>query len=110
MGYIAYSQVPLIIGLANRNNLISLLTGISYEKLNYLHRAAGRVCVLTSSIHSIGWASKSAMSHAFAPGSYIFNTGMVAWAGLLLIYISSFRTVRAWMYEAFLALHIAMAL
>ncbi|KAL1409230.1 ferric-chelate reductase Frp1 [Vanrija albida] len=110
MGYIAYSQVPLIIGLATRNNLVSALTGVSYEKLNYLHRAAGRVCVLTSSIHSIGWASKSAASSAFAPGSYIFNTGMVAWVALLAIYASSFRIVRAWAYEAFLALHVAMAL
>lgn len=54
----AFYQVPLIIGLAGKNNTISYLTGISYQKFNYLHRAAGRLCLLTASIHAIGWIIK----------------------------------------------------
>lgn len=69
--WIAVAQMPLIIALAGKNNLVScrscptfrgdlvlistlVLTGISYEKLNFLHRAAGRVCFLCVWIHSGG--------------------------------------------------------
>jgi hypothetical protein len=51
----SFYQIPLIIGLAGKNNTISYLTGISYQRLNYLHRASGRVCLLTSWLHTIGW-------------------------------------------------------
>jgi ferric-chelate reductase len=50
----AFSQIPLIIGLASKNNVIAYLTGISYQKLNYLHRASGRACLLLSYVHMIG--------------------------------------------------------
>ena len=54
-GWVAVAQVPLIIALAGKNNLISVLTGISYEKLNFLHRCAGKVCLAGSWIHAAGY-------------------------------------------------------
>jgi len=33
--------------------LVVVLTGIPYEKLNFLHRAAGRVCLVGIWIHTI---------------------------------------------------------
>ncbi|KAI0055076.1 hypothetical protein BV25DRAFT_1776059, partial [Artomyces pyxidatus] len=46
-GDIAAIQMPLIIALGMRNNIIAFITGISFEKLNYLHRmCACTVCVL----------------------------------------------------------------
>jgi hypothetical protein len=51
----AFAQLPIIIALAGKNNLISFLTGVPYQELNYLHRASGRLCLLCSWIHTIGW-------------------------------------------------------
>jgi hypothetical protein len=51
----AFAQLPIIIALAGKNNLISFLTGVPYQELNYLHRASGRLCLLCSWLHTIGW-------------------------------------------------------
>jgi hypothetical protein len=50
-----YVQIPLIVALASRNNLISYLTGISYQKLNFMHRAAGRACYIFAWVHTIAY-------------------------------------------------------
>ncbi|KAF5389874.1 hypothetical protein D9757_003573 [Collybiopsis confluens] len=42
-GVLIASQIPLITALGTKNNLISFITGVPYEKLNYLHRMAARV-------------------------------------------------------------------
>lgn len=81
---------------------------MSYEKLNYMHRAAGRVCVLTSFIHTFGYIKKGLGKHG--PGSLVFTTGIVAIVALFLMYITSFAIARRWFYEAFLAVHIAMCM
>lgn len=54
----AFSQLPLIILLVAKNNPVTLLTGITYQKLNFLHRAASRACLLCSWIHAIGWTPR----------------------------------------------------
>jgi hypothetical protein len=54
----AFSQLPLIIILIMKNNPISLLTGITYQKLNYVHRAASRVCLMCSWIHALAWTPR----------------------------------------------------
>jgi ferric-chelate reductase len=35
-GFMAVAQLPFIIGLAGKNNVISLLTGISHEKVRLI--------------------------------------------------------------------------
>lgn len=67
-----YVQIPLIVGLASRNNTISYLTGISYQNLNYLHRAAGRVCFLFAWIHTISYCVMGLGKHG--PGNRVFTT------------------------------------
>lgn len=46
--------MPLVIGLASKNNVISKLTGIQYGSFGVLHRWAGRLCLLLAIIHAIG--------------------------------------------------------
>ena len=55
MGVYAFAQVPLIIIFIQKSNPISALTGITYQKLNYLHRASSRVALLFSWLHIIIW-------------------------------------------------------
>ncbi|KAF2420955.1 hypothetical protein EJ08DRAFT_564935, partial [Tothia fuscella] len=39
-GVMAYSCVPILIALAGKTNIITLLTGFSHEKLNVFHQWA----------------------------------------------------------------------
>ncbi|KAI9637640.1 uncharacterized protein MKK02DRAFT_7981, partial [Dioszegia hungarica] len=98
-GWMAIAQIPLIIALAGKNNFISLLTGLSYEKLNFLHRAAGRVCLLCSWLHVVGYL--------FLLGGV--SLGMTSILALSLMYIVSMRWVRRRIYEFFLVAHICFA-
>lgn len=62
-GWVATAQLPLIIALAGKNNVIAFLTGIPYEKLNFLHRAAGRVFLVSLWLHAAGnWAMTKGFS------------------------------------------------
>ncbi|GMK58481.1 hypothetical protein CspeluHIS016_0505130 [Cutaneotrichosporon spelunceum] len=106
MGFVAFGQIPILIALAGRNNTVSWVTGISYEKLNYLHRTAGRVAVLTTWIHAFGWVQKGLGNHG--PGSDVFLTGMLSAIAGLIMLLTSFALVRRVLYEFFLVVHIAM--
>jgi len=59
---LTYANLPLIIGLAGKNNLLSKFTGFAYESLNVLHRWSARFVIISSAIHiggriyvSTGW-------------------------------------------------------
>ncbi|TXT10807.1 hypothetical protein VHUM_02312 [Vanrija humicola] len=108
MGMVAFAQMPFIVGLASKNNVLSALTGISYEKFNYLHRAAGRVCVLTTALHTFAWVKKGLGKHG--PGNVVFTTGVIAAIGLLMMFLTSFQPIRKAFYEFFLIAHIAFGL
>lgn len=108
IGVVAFAQMPLIVGLASRNNVISYMTGISYEKLNYLHRASGRVCVLTTWLHTLGWFHKGLGKHG--PGTVIFLSGMLGSVAVLVLWLTSFQLVRKTFYELFLFFHITMGI
>ena len=52
--WITIAQLPLLILLAGKNNLIGCVSGVSYERLNVFHRWVGRMIWLTATVH---WAS-----------------------------------------------------
>jgi hypothetical protein len=51
---LTYANLPLIIGLAGKNNVLSKLTGFAYESLNVLHRWSARFVIISSTIHIAG--------------------------------------------------------
>lgn len=51
--WVSVSQLPLVYCLSCKVNVISLITGISYERLNWLHRWTARTMFLTLIVH---WA------------------------------------------------------
>ena len=51
-GLMAVALTPLIYALAGKFNLITLLTGISHEKLNVVHRYISYACLILSIIHT----------------------------------------------------------
>lgn len=51
LGLVFVSNLPLLYLMAAKNCPVKLLTGWSYEQLNVLHRAVGRVCITTAIGH-----------------------------------------------------------
>lgn len=50
-GWLTITQLPLLILLSGKVNLIGLLSGMSYESLNVLHRWVARTMLLTATLH-----------------------------------------------------------
>ncbi|KAI0055563.1 hypothetical protein BV25DRAFT_166890 [Artomyces pyxidatus] len=106
-GDIAAVQMPLIVALGMRNNIIAFITGISFEKLNYLHRMCARtVCVLLW-LHA-GGKIKSGIAVELSE-NYIRAaiTAIVAFSVLLLV---SIRPARQLGYEFFVIAHFCLIL
>lgn len=102
-------QLPLLFLLSGRQNIVGLLTGFGYERLNWLHRWAARCLLLTATLHMGYWFAD------WAPYDYITvkvttdsitRHGLIAWAVLVWIVVSSMTPIRGWNYEFFVAQHL----
>lgn len=108
-GFVNMAQLPLIFLLAGKNNIIGYLTGVSHERLNWLHRWCARCLLLTTTIHMGYWFAD------WAPYDYIATQirtdtltkrGVMAYGVLLWIVISSMTPIRGWCYELFVLQHL----
>ena len=108
-GFIACAQLPLIFLLAGKNNIIGLLVGVSYERLNWLHRWTARVLFLTVTIHMGFWFAdwyRFDYIKVKLTEDPITQRGFAAWIIMLWIVVSSVAPVRRWKYEFFVVQHI----
>ncbi|KAI0775988.1 hypothetical protein BD413DRAFT_257872 [Trametes elegans] len=105
--HLASCQLPFIVALAGKNNIISLLTGIGHEKLNVLHRASARTCLILLWIHALCRAISG------LPEKFDFTHGWMRWgavglAAFTLATILSVRFIRNAFFEFFLISHIVL--
>ena len=108
-GFIAAAQLPLVVLLAGKNNIIGFLIGSSYERLNWLHRWVSRILFLTVTIHMGFWFRNWARYDYITvklKTDAITQRGFAAWCILLWIFLSSFAPIRRWNYELFVVQHI----
>jgi len=108
-GFIAACQLPLIVLLAGKNNIIGFLIGVSYEKLSWLHRWTARVLLLTVTIHMGFWFAdwyRFDYIKVKLTTDAMTRTGFAAWIILVWIVFSSMAPVRRWNYELFVVQHI----
>ncbi|KAL9125378.1 MAG: hypothetical protein Q9217_005413 [Psora testacea] len=108
-GFISAAQLPLVILLAGKRNIIGFLIGSSYERLNWLHRWVSRILFLTITIHMGFWFTNWARYDYIKvklTTDVITQRGFAAWCILLWIVLSSFAPVRRWNYEFFVVQHI----
>ncbi|KIJ54636.1 hypothetical protein M422DRAFT_200498 [Sphaerobolus stellatus SS14] len=116
-GNIAVFQMPLMVLLAGKNNLITLVTGISYEKTNFLHRLSARMCFILVLIHTYGRSLpytalallSSRLSGKEAPSVFWMAIGIAAtatWGAVCVM----FRPFRARCYDLFVVLHFVFVL
>ncbi|PPQ88881.1 hypothetical protein CVT25_009116 [Psilocybe cyanescens] len=106
---IASSQIPLIVALAGKNNVISWLTGVSHEKLNVLHRAAARTNFMFFWIHA-GTRIHSGLPTTLDLTHNWMRSGATSLTALTLATILSVRPIRRAAFEFFLVTHIVLIL
>ncbi|KAJ9117430.1 hypothetical protein QFC22_004280 [Naganishia vaughanmartiniae] len=110
-GLVVFAQFPLVFGLVGKNNVIHFLTGIGYEKLNYLHRMAGRTSLVFSWIHTIAMIKAGLKKGFFYANSHevYLQWGWVALGSVTILTLHSVRPIRNMFYEMFYYGHIVMA-
>ena len=108
-GFIAISQIPLIVLLAGKRNIIGFFTGVGYERLNYLHRWVARSLLFTVLIHMGFWMTE------WGKFDYIMvkiktdsltQYGIAAGSVLAWLVVSSVAPIRGLCYEIFVVQHI----
>jgi predicted ferric reductase len=108
-GFIAVCQLPLIVLLAGKRNLVGFFTGVGYERLNWLHRWVARSLLFTILIHMGYWMTE------WAKFDYIMvkiktdpltQRGIAAGSILAWLVVSSVAPIRALSYEFFVAQHV----
>jgi ferric-chelate reductase len=50
-GWLTITQLPLLILLSGKVNMIGLITGVGYERLSVIHRWVARTMLLTATLH-----------------------------------------------------------
>lgn len=109
-GVMAVALIPFIYILGGKSNMITLVTGISYEKLNVFHQFCGVACFVLSLIHTIPFiyqiyneGGTSWLAHKFTTFSYYSGIPPLIFIGILIFGSNSW--VRKHCYEGFLHLH-----
>lgn len=108
-GVVTISQLPLIFLLSGKNNIVGYLGGISYERLNWLHRWCARCMLLTATMHMgyfiSAWAPFNYVGYQLKNNAIVWK-GLAAWCTLVWIVLSSMTPIRGWYYEVFVIQHI----
>ncbi|KAJ4402218.1 hypothetical protein N0V91_007426 [Didymella pomorum] len=118
-GMMAVALLPWIVALSMKANLITMITGISHERLNVLHRWAAYLCLVLSILHTVPFyvtpiwekgARKVFESFFQQSGFYAYGTGIAALVPLCFLCTHSIAPLRHRMYELFVALHVPVAI
>ncbi|KAF5361182.1 hypothetical protein D9758_009046 [Tetrapyrgos nigripes] len=106
-GALLASQLTLITALGTKNNVISFLTGIGYEKLNIVHRMLARSLFVLLCVHASGRIAAKVGEDVHETW---FHTGVMAGLSFSILFFISMRPVRGKAYELFFYTHMALAL
>ncbi|KAH7882662.1 iron reductase [Phlebopus sp. FC_14] len=107
-GFLALAQLPIVFLFATKNSLFSLLLGPGngYEKLNFLHRMAGRLMFLAAGIHGSLWIRNHLEFSLPILGPQKETSGVASFSLLCAIVLSSLRPVRRLFYGMFFFVHV----
>lgn len=102
-GLLAVASLPFNVALSSRINLVSLFMGISFDRIQYLHRWVGRTTLALAITHA---TCKLIQMDTFGDHSFRrFGLGAFCIAGFLLIFSNRLMLQKA--YETFITFHIA---
>ncbi|PYH35846.1 ferric reductase family protein [Aspergillus neoniger CBS 115656] len=108
-GWLAAAQIPLLVALAGKRNLVGMLCGIPYVRLNIYHRWVSRGLLLLSTFHfafqNHGWdiyhISRLEWDTDDCP-----TKGIAAYAFILWMNLTTLAPFRHMSYEFFVVQHI----
>ncbi|TKA24068.1 hypothetical protein B0A50_06959 [Salinomyces thailandicus] len=117
VGALAYALTPFSVLLAQRESLLSLITGIPHQHFNFLHRWLGYIIFAQAFFHTLGWTLVEGYFYRPQPATFaewlsqmyaIF--GVVAMFLLTLMLVLSTQTCIRWLgYEVFKISHWVLA-
>jgi ferric-chelate reductase len=95
-GWVAISQIPVVVTLGTKNNLVGMLLSVGYEKINFIHRFAGRAVFFAVNVHGLGymykWLVLGTFSENFSKPSNMYGfTTLIAVDILALFSVSYIR-------------------
>ncbi|KIJ64231.1 hypothetical protein HYDPIDRAFT_112190 [Hydnomerulius pinastri MD-312] len=107
-GFMALAQLPVVFLFATKNSILSLLLGPGngYEKLNFIHRMAGRLMFLAACIHGSLWIRNHLEFGLPILGPQKETSGVASFTLLCIIVLSSLPPVRRLFYEFFFVVHV----
>ena len=70
IGCLAFALVPLAFVLGSRDNVFSLITGISYQNFNLLHRWVGGWIFIFTFVHALLWSVELGFMYQPQPTRY----------------------------------------
>ncbi|KAI1609227.1 ferric-chelate reductase [Exophiala viscosa] len=111
--WVSVTQLPLIYVLSGKFNLIGILTGVSYERLNWLHRWVARTIFLTVIVHWSFFFREWDIAHFVTlemEWMPMVKYGFGAWAIIGWMVITGFGFFRNLSYELWFLQHLAAAL
>ena len=100
-GFLVLAQLSIVFLLATKNNVLAVLISRGWEKLNFLHRWAGRGVFLSATIHGASWINNHLRINPSALKESKEMLGLAAYSVLCVIVLSSLRPVRFAAYQLF---------
>ena len=108
-GWLAIAQMPILVLLIGKLKWITLFTGVSYERLNILHRWSSYVMMLMAIFHfgfqARAWTDNGLFNLEWTTDECV-PTGIAAFSLLAWINVSTWRPIRSLCYEFFVVQHI----
>lgn len=110
-GLMATALTPFIYVLAGKSNAITLLTGISYEKLNSAHQFLGLASLVLSIVHVVPYIYQGLAEYGAASmrvqmtTAFYYMSGIPPLIFLGLLCLLSNKWIRRQCYEGFVSFH-----
>ncbi|KAK1221084.1 hypothetical protein PQX77_016131 [Marasmius sp. AFHP31] len=108
-GWITVGQLPFVFLFATKNNLLGLLMGVGYEKLNFLHRFVARLVIISVNVHSVhyfyAWCIAGQFRQRIVRPHNVW--GIIGLLCLNCLYLFSTSSIRKRFYAFFITNHIA---
>ncbi|KAI8370329.1 uncharacterized protein BYT42DRAFT_581850 [Radiomyces spectabilis] len=108
-GFLALSIVPFLLASTGKNSAVSLLTGISSVRLNWLHRLLGTALILLTTVHMACMLYAWGKFPSFLQSQLELNKvhyGLVGYGSLCVVVLGSIYPVRKYAHEVFLGTHL----
>ncbi|KZT06684.1 iron reductase [Laetiporus sulphureus 93-53] len=104
---IASAQMPLVTALGTKNNVIAYITGISYDKLNFVHRMTARVIFVMLWVHGANWVRYNPWAE-YEDTPWFVPLGLTCIVAFTILCVMSLRPIRERAYELFFITHFLM--